>query len=105
MSQTVCKLAVIALYLGRLSVYGNIVLEAWLDDANDSLKWTNAAPEEASYVSSWLLFHTWRSWEWPHAWTSHCLHSWSVKEKRAFAIFGVLLSLRNKIETPMGPSH
>lgn len=49
-SQTVCKLAVIPLYLGRLSVCDNVVFEAWLNDANDSLIWTNeptnAAPEE-----------------------------------------------------------
>lgn len=101
-SQTVCKLAVIFLYLGRLSVYGNIILEAWLNDANDSLIWTNestnAAPEEASYVSSWLLFHMWRSWEWPHAWSPRRLHSWSVKEQRVllYSLFYFLFITKQK---------
>lgn len=49
-SQIVCKLAIIPLYLGRLSLCDNVVFEAWLNDANDSLIWTNestnAAPEE-----------------------------------------------------------
>ena len=103
MSQTVCRLAVIPIYLGRLLVCDNIILESWLNDAksliptNEPINATldegvlRAPPGYSSICGSLGNGH--------RAWATHHLDSWRVKEQCAFAVFTVLLSLHNRSET------
>lgn len=106
MSQTVCKLAVTPIYLGRLLVCDNIIRESWLKDAKSLIPTNepiNATTDEGSCVLLPVTLLCVEALAMAPAWAAHHLDSWGVKEQCAFAVSTVLLSLHNRSETSHWP--